>query len=81
MCYTDRRSKEEKTMSRKMVAAGCILWIAGLAAFIIGLNITGGTGQWLTIAGSAAFLVGLLIVGADRLMKMKEEAKQKDSDS
>ena len=49
---------------RKWTAAGSLLWIAGLAAFIIGLNLTGGTKEWMTVIGSIAFLAGLGIVGA-----------------
>ena len=49
---------------KKMTIIGCILWIAGIAAFIIGLNLTGGAKEWTTVIGSIAFLAGLGIVGA-----------------
>ena len=64
----------EKTLS----IIGCVLWIAGLAATIIGLNISGDTGKWATIAGNITFLVGLGIVGAVWLRKKKgEQEKEK----
>ena len=52
--------------------AGCTLWIAGLAVFITGLNLSGAARDWLTIAGSIAFLAGLGITGAVWLKKEKE---------
>jgi len=65
----------EKTLS----IIGCALWIAGLAATIIGLNISGNAGQWTTIIGNIAFLVGLGIVGAIWLRKKKgEKEKEKE---
>ena len=68
---------------RKWTAAGCLLWIAGLAAFIIGLNLTGNIKEWMTVIGSIVFLAGLGITGAIR-MKMKnvstEEEQKKAAD-
>lgn len=62
---------------KKWTAAGCLLWIVGLAAFIIGLNLTGGEKEWTTVIGSIAFLAGLGIVGAIRL---KTRHDQQDSE-
>ena len=42
---------------KKMTIIGCILWIAGIAAFIIGLNLSGSTKDWMTVTGSIVFLV------------------------
>ena len=58
---------------KKMTIIGCILWIAGIAAFIIGLNLSGGTKDWMTVAGSIVFLAGLGITGAVWLKKKNEE--------
>ena len=53
-----------QNMLRKWTAAGCVLWIAGLAAFLVGLNLQGDTGKWLQIIGNIVFLAGLGITGA-----------------
>lgn len=62
---------------RKWTAAGCCLWIIGLAVFIIGLNLDGNTKEWMTIAGSITFLAGLGISGAV-WMKNKNTAEEKN---
>ena len=62
---------------KKLTAAGCALWIIGLTAFIIGLNLTGSIKEWMTIGGSAVFLAGLGITGAVR-MKRKDETHEKE---
>ena len=49
---------------KKWTATGCALWIVGLTAFVIGLNLTGSAKEWITVIGSVAFLAGLGIVGA-----------------
>lgn len=61
---------------RKWTAAGCLLWIIGLAAFIIGLNLTGDAKEWTTVIGSIAFLAGLGIVGT---VWLKTKHDQQDS--
>ena len=48
---------------KKLTIAGGALWIIGLAVFIIGLNMTGNTKEWMTIGGSVAFLAGLGMTG------------------
>lgn len=58
---------------KKWTAAACILWIAGLASFIIGLNMTGSTREWMILAGSITFLAGLGIIGAIRLRRKDDE--------
>ena len=62
---------------RKWTAAGCLLWIAGLAAFIIGLNLTGSAKEWTTVIGSIAFLAGLGIVG---VVWLKTRYNQQESE-
>ena len=49
---------------KRWTVAGCVLWIVGLAVFIIGLNLEGNVKDWMTIAGSIIFLAGLGITGA-----------------
>ena len=49
---------------KKWTIAGCMLWIAGLAVFLIGLNLTGTAKEWMTVAGSISFFCGLGIMGA-----------------
>ena len=65
-------------MNREKIwtAAGCGLWIAGLAAFIAGLNLSGTVKGWLTTAGSIAFLSGLGITGAIWLKRKSSEEKE-----
>ena len=58
---------------KKMTIIGCILWIAGIAVFIIGLNLSGSAKDWMTVAGSIIFLAGLGITGAVWLKKKNEE--------
>lgn len=59
-------------MSKKWTLAGGILWIAGLAVFIIGLNLEAPAKDWMTIGGTVAFLIGLGLYGV-RWMKQKEQ--------
>lgn len=61
---------------KKWTAAGCLLWIAGLAVFMIGLNLTGSAKEWTTVIGTIAFLAGLGIVGA---IWLKTRNNQEDS--
>ena len=55
--------------------AGCFLWIAGLAAFIVGLNLSGNAREWTIAAGSIAFLIGLGINGIVWAKKKRDEEK------
>ena len=48
---------------KKLTAAGCVLWIIGLIAFIAGMNLEGSVKDWMTTAGSIVFLLGLGISG------------------
>lgn len=53
------------TLKHKKILAplALVLFAAGLAAAIIGMNITGTVGTVLQIAGNAAFLAGLFFFG------------------
>ena len=50
-------------MNRKLTVIGCSLWILGLAAAIIGLNLSGPTGTWIAVIGNICFLAGLGLTG------------------
>ena len=60
---------------RVLTVVGCVLWILGLAAFIIGLNIGGDMGTWVSVAGNIAFLAGLMLVGILWLKRRKNKEK------
>lgn len=62
-------------MNREKIwtAAGCGLWIAGLAVFLIGLNLNGSVKDWMTVIGSIIFLAGLEITGALWMKRKKKE--------
>ena len=62
-------------MDRKLTVVGSILWIAGLAAAIIGLNLSGTTGTVLAVCGNIAFLVGLGIMGVVWFRKRRNQGK------
>ena len=50
-------------MDRKLSLVGAVLWILGVAATIVGLNIKGDAGTWLMVGGNIAFLLGLALQG------------------
>jgi len=58
-------------MNRKLIIVGCSLWILGLAAAILGLNLSGATGTWLTVIGNICFLVGLGLTAIVRYKNWK----------
>ena len=62
-------------MQKKLTVIGCTMWIVGLAASIIGLNLTGSAKSWVSIAGNVVFLIGLGITGVVWIKKKKDEAK------
>lgn len=66
----------EVVAMRKLTAAGCILWIAGMAVFIIGMNLEGDTKEWMSVGGSIAFFIGLGITGAVWMKKQKDSPEE-----
>ena len=64
---------------KKIMTAGCLLWIAGLVLFITGLNLTGNAREWLTVIGSISFLIGLGTLGTIWAKKKKDEQEEKGS--
>ena len=67
-------------MNRKMTVIAAVLWLAGLAAFIIGLNIKTEAGQWLTVAGEILFFVGLALEGVLYFRKQKSAPKDPEKE-
>ena len=67
-------------MNRKITIAACVLWIVGLAGFIIGLNIPGDAGKWLTVIGQIVFLLGLGLEGVLYFRKKNAERKQESKE-
>ena len=63
-------------MNRKLTLTACILWLAGLAAFIVGLNIPGDAGKWLTVIGQIVFLIGLALQGVLYFRQKRAEETQ-----
>ena len=66
---------------KKLTAAGCILWIIGLTAFIAGLNLEGNIKEWMTTGGSIAFLLGLGISGYIWARHRNEEKTPDEDDA
>ena len=63
-------------MNRKLTVTGSLLWIVGLAAAVIGLNLSGATGTALSLGGNIAFLAGLAILGVVWFRKRRDQEKQ-----
>ena len=60
-------------MNKRLLLPGCILWVVGLAASIVGINLEGNAGQWISVIGNILFFIGLGIVGAAWLTARKNE--------
>ena len=60
-------------MNKRLLLPGCVLWVVGLAASIVGINLEGNAGQWISVIGNILFFIGLGIVGAAWLMVRKNE--------
>ena len=60
-------------MNKRLLLPGCVLWVVGLAASIVGINLEGNAGQWISVIGNILFFIGLGIVGAAWLMARKNE--------
>ena len=63
-------------MNRRLTVIAAVLWLAGLAAFIIGLNVKTDAGKWLTVAGQVAFLSGLGMEGVLYVQKHKNDSQK-----
>ena len=72
----DRKTgKGNSRMEQKLTIIGCILWIAGLAAAIIGLNLEGNAGTWTTVCGNIAFFAGVGILGVVWFRNRRNQGK------
>ena len=72
------KERGNKGMSqRKWSLVSCVLWIAGLAVFIVGLNLSGNAKEWMTVAGSVVFLAGLGIAGVIWVRQKKDSEEEK----
>ena len=60
---------------KKLTMAGCILWIAGLIVFIVGINLTGNTRETMMTLGSIVFMMGLGISVFVWMKKKNDEKK------
>ena len=60
-------------MNKRLLLPGCVLWVVGLAVSIVGINLEGNAGQWISVIGNILFFIGLGIVGAAWLMARKNE--------
>jgi len=65
-------------MDRKLIVPGGILWLAGIALSIIGMNIHTNTGSLLAIVGNILFLVGLGIVGVAWIAERKRNGENRE---
>lgn len=62
---------------RKIMLAGCVLWIIGLALTLIGLNVPGSSGSWMSVIGNILFFSGLFLVGLSWLLRRKQAEQEK----
>ena len=67
-------------MNKRLLLPGCILWVVGLAASIVGINLEGNAGQWISVIGNILFFIGLGIVGAAWLMARKSEDRDRNQE-
>ena len=65
-------------MNKRLLLPGCVLWVVGLAASIVGINLEGNAGQWISVIGNILFFIGLGIVGAAWLMARKNENRDRN---
>ena len=70
--------KKGNILMKKLTVIGCVMWIAGLAAAIIGLNLTGEAKTWVSVAGNVVFFIGLGITGAVWMKKKQTEKNEQN---
>ena len=63
---------------KRLAALGAGFWILGLVLFVLGLNISGTAGQWMTVIGSIVFLIGLGLEGVLWFRRRDQEKDEKD---
>jgi len=72
-----KEQAEDNKHIKLLMLPGDILWIAGLVLTIVGLNVKGSTGTWMTIAGNISFLVGLGLLGALWFIRRRRDEQKK----
>ena len=60
-------------MERKWLLPGSILWIVGLVMSIVGLNMEGNTGSWVSVIGNILFFLGVALVGVAWFLKNRKQ--------
>jgi len=67
-------------MERKWLIPGSILWIVGLVMSIVGLNMEGNTGSWVSVIGNILFFVGVALGGVAWFLKNRKQEHREDRD-
>ena len=62
-------------MNKRLALPGCVLWIAGVIASIVGMNMDSKAGQLTALIGNVLFFIGLGLVGAAWLMMKRKKEK------
>ena len=65
--------------NRKLALAGSWLWILGLILTVVGLNVTGDAGTWMTAVGGIIFLAGLMTEGVLWMQQRREDEQQRNA--
>lgn len=65
-------------MNKRLTLWGGILWIIGLAASIVGMNIPGNAGHLAAVGGNILFLLGLGITGAAWLSARRQGENKRE---
>ena len=65
--------------NRKLALAGSCLWILGLILTVVGLNVTGNAGTWMTAVGGIIFLAGLMTEGVLWMQQRREDEQQRNA--
>ncbi len=65
--------------NRKLALAGSCLWILGLILTVVGLNVTGDAGTWMTAVGGIIFLAGLMTEGVLWMQQRREDEQQRNA--
>lgn len=63
---------------RLLSALGAVLWLLGLALFILGLNLPAPAGSWLAVTGNLLFFPGLALEGVVWFRRRREQEKQEN---
>ncbi len=69
-------------MRKRIMVIGAVCWILGLVMTIVGMNLEGATGQWISVIGNILFMLGLLLEGVCwfRARRGGEETGQQEAE-